>query len=66
VLAWWLSAYGDVDNAFGAVWRGYVDLGFINPGWLWFPVFARLREHERFPELLERVGLVAYWRAKNR
>jgi hypothetical protein len=34
--------------------------------WLWFPVFAQTREHARFPELLERVGLVAYWRAKNR
>jgi TolB-like protein len=64
VLAWWLASYGDVDAAFDAVWRGYVDLGYINVSWLWFPVFARVREHARFPELLARVGLADYWRAK--
>ena len=64
MLAWWLAAYGDVAAAFAAMWRGYVDGGFINPGWLWLPVLAKVREHPRFPELLERVGLTAYWRAK--
>jgi hypothetical protein len=29
-------------------------------------VFARAREHARFPELLERVGLTAYWQAKGK
>jgi len=66
VLAWWLAAYGDVDAAFAAMWRGYVDLEYVNVSWLWFPVFARTREHARFPELLERVGLAAYWLAKKR
>jgi hypothetical protein len=46
------------------MWRGYVDLSYVNVSWLWFPVFARTREHARFPELLERVGLTAYLRAK--
>lgn len=66
LLAWWLAAYGDVEGAFAAAWRGYVDFGYLNTSWLWFPVFARMRQHARFPELLERVGLTAYWRAKNR
>jgi hypothetical protein len=43
-----------------------VDLDFRVVAWLWFPVFVRVREHARFPQLLEHVGLVAYWRAKNR
>ena len=66
VLAWWFAAYGDVESAFAAVRHAYVDLGFPVVAWLWLPVFARVREHTRFPELLERVGLVAYWRAKDR
>ncbi len=65
-LAWWMAAYGDVEGAFATMWHGYVDLNFAVVNWLWLPVFARVREHARFPELLERVGLVAYWRAKNR
>jgi tetratricopeptide (TPR) repeat protein len=65
-LAWWMAAYGDVEGAFATMWHGYVDLDFMIVNWLWLPVFARVREHARFPELLERVGLVAYWRAKNR
>ena len=64
VLAWWLAAYGDAESAFASMWRGFVDLGYVNVSWLWFPVFAKAREHARFPELLERVGLTAYWRAK--
>ncbi len=64
VLSWWLAAYGDVDGAFAAVWRGYIDFDFATTSWLWFPVLARVREHARFPELLERVGLAGYWRAK--
>ena len=66
ILAWWLAAYGDIDSAFDAMWRGYVDLYYMNLSWLWFPVFARVREHARFPELLERLGLADYRRAKNR
>jgi TolB-like protein/tetratricopeptide (TPR) repeat protein len=65
VLAWWLAAYGDVEGAFASMWRGFVDLGYANVSWLWFPVLARAREHARFPELLERVGLTAYWRARD-
>jgi TolB-like protein len=66
VLAWWLAAYGDVDAAFDALWRCYVDLGYFNASWLWFPVLARVREHPRFPDLTERIGLAAYWRATGR
>jgi TolB-like protein len=66
VLAWWLAAYGDVESAFTTVWHSYVELDFQVVAWLWFPVFASVREHARFPDLLERVGLTAYWRAKNR
>jgi hypothetical protein len=66
VLAWWMGAYGDHDGAFESLWRAYVDMGTFNISWLWFPVYARAREHARFPELLERIGLAEYWRAKNR
>ena len=66
LLAWWLAAYGDVEAAFAALWRGFVDMGYANVSWLRFPVFARTREHARFPELLDRVGLTTYWRAKGR
>ena len=66
VIAWWLAAYGDVETAFACMWRSYVAFDFINVSWLWFPVFAPVRAHARFPELLERVGLVEYWRAKDR
>lgn len=66
VLAWWLAHYGDDETAFGAMWRAYVDFHYFLVSWLWWPVFARVREHERFPELLARVGLIEYWRAKNR
>ncbi len=66
LLAWWLAAYGDVETAFATLWRGYVDMSYANVSWLWFPVFARTREHPRFSELLERVGLTSYRRAKNR
>jgi len=65
LLAWWLAAYGDVEGAFASLWRGYVDLGYVNVSWLWFPVFARTREHARISELFDRVGLTAYWRSKN-
>jgi TolB-like protein len=66
LLAWWLAAYGDVEGTFDALWRGFVDMSYVNVSWLWFPVFARTREHPRFPELLDRVGLTVYWRAKGR
>jgi adenylate cyclase len=65
VLAWWMAHYGDVDAAFAAVWRAYVDFNWFLISWLWWPVLSGVREHERFPELLARVGLVEYWRAKN-
>jgi TolB-like protein len=64
VLGWWLAAYGDVDGSFATLWRSYVDMQHFNVSWLWFPVLRRVREHARFPELLEHVGLAAYWRAK--
>jgi TolB-like protein len=63
VLAWWLAHYGDIDAAFDAVWRGMVELRFRVISWLWWPVFAHVREHARFPEILARVGLIDYWRA---
>jgi TolB-like protein len=63
VLAWWLAHYGDIDAAFAAVWRGMVDLKFRVTSWLWLPVFAHVREHARFPDILDRVGLIDYWRA---
>ncbi len=66
MLAWWLAAYGDVDSAFAALWRGYVDMSYVNVSWLWFPVFEPVRTHGRYSELLERVGLLDYWRAKGR
>jgi TolB-like protein len=66
LLAWWLAAYGDVEAAFDGLWRGFVDMSYVNVSWLWFPVFARTREHPRFSELLDRVGLTTYWRAKGR
>ena len=65
VLAWWLAHHGDVEAAFAAVWRAYVELDYFVVSWLWFPVFSQVREHDRFPELLERVGLMDYWRAKS-
>jgi hypothetical protein len=37
----------------------------FNVSWLWLPVLARVREHAKFPEILERVGLAGYWRAKD-
>jgi hypothetical protein len=64
VLGWWLAAYGDVDASFATLWRSYVEMNHFNVSWLWFPVLARVREHSRFPELVERVGLAHYWRAK--
>jgi TolB-like protein len=64
VLAWWLAHYGDTDAAFAAVWRAFVDMGLFTIDWLWWPVFAQVREHARFPELLEKLGVVDYWRAK--
>ena len=66
VLSWWLASYGDVDAAFAATWRGYVDFNFITVSWLWLPVLKQVREHARFPELLERVGLAAFWRERGR
>jgi TolB-like protein len=66
VLSSWLAAYGDSNTAFEAAWRGYVEMGFFNVGWLWFPVLKPVRAHARFPELLSRVGLTEYWRAKGR
>jgi tetratricopeptide (TPR) repeat protein len=64
VVGWWLAAYEDVDASFATLWRSYVELNHFNVSWLWFPVLARVREHARFPDLLERVGLAQYWRAK--
>jgi tetratricopeptide (TPR) repeat protein len=64
VLAWWLAHYGDVEAAFASVWRGYVEMELFAVDWLWWPVFVRVREHARFPELLEKVGVLDYWRAK--
>jgi TolB-like protein len=66
VLSWWMASYGDVESAFGATWRAFVDMQYLNVSWLWFPVLAGVREHARFPELLARVGLTDYWRAKGR
>ena len=64
VVGWWLAAYGDVDSSFATLWRSYVDMRHFNVSWLWFPVLRRVREHARFPELLEHVGLATYLRAK--
>jgi TolB-like protein len=64
VIGWWLAAYGDVEASFAALWRSYVEMDHFNVSWLWFPVLERVREHARFPELLERVGLAHYWRTK--
>jgi TolB-like protein len=66
VLAWWLAAYGDGEAAFAATWRGFVDMAFFNASWLWWPVLAPVRAHARFPELLAKIGLSDYWRAKGR
>jgi hypothetical protein len=66
LVGWWLAAYGDVDTAFETLWRSYVEMRHFNVSWLWFPVLRRVREHARFPDLLERVGLAAHLRAKNR
>lgn len=66
VLAWWLAAYGDGEAAFAATWRGFVDMAFFNASWLWWPVLKPVRAHARFPELLAKVGLSDYWRAKGR
>lgn len=65
VIGWWLAAYGDVDASFATLWRSYVEMSHFNVSWLWFPVLARVREHARFPELVECVGLAQYWREKN-
>jgi TolB-like protein len=64
VLAWWLAHYGDVGAAFASVWRGYVEMELFAVDWLWLPVFVDVREHARFPELLENVGVLEYWRSK--
>ncbi len=64
VVGWWLAAYGDVDGSFETLWRSYVDMHHFNVSWLWLPVLRHVREHARFQELLERVGLEEYWRAK--
>jgi TolB-like protein len=66
MLAWWLAAYGDTDAAFDGMWRAYVDMGYVNVSWLWFPVLEGARANERFRDLLEHVGLIDYWRAKGR
>jgi len=66
VVGWWLAAYGDIDAAFATLWRSYVDMRHFNVSWLWMPALKRVRAHARFPELLERIGLTEYLRAKNR
>ncbi|HVY64123.1 MAG TPA: winged helix-turn-helix domain-containing protein, partial [Gammaproteobacteria bacterium] len=40
VLGWWLAAYGDVEASFAALWRAFVERGFLSVDWLWFPVLA--------------------------
>jgi hypothetical protein len=48
------------------MWCSYVELRHFNVSWLWFPVWRRVREHARVPELLDRIGLADYLRAKKR
>ena len=64
VLGWWLAAYGDPEASFATLWRAYVELNHFNVSWLWFPVLAPAREHAKFPELLERVGLAEFLRTR--
>jgi TolB-like protein len=66
MLAWWIAAYGDPAAAFDAMWRGYVDMSYVNASWLWLPVLKRARAQPRFRDLLANVGLIDYWRAKGR
>jgi tetratricopeptide (TPR) repeat protein len=66
MLAWWIAAYGDTETAFDCMWRAYVEMGYVNVSWLWLPVYQRARAHAGFRDLLDRVGLLDYWRAKGR
>lgn len=63
MLGWWLARYRADEEAMEVLWRVFVQRRHTHMAWLWFPVLAPLRQHRRFGELLERIGLADYWKA---
>jgi tetratricopeptide (TPR) repeat protein len=66
MLAWWLAHYGAVEDAQQIVTRTYVDQEFPNTSWLWFAAFSEVRKRPEFAAIVERIGLAAYWRSRQK
>jgi TolB-like protein len=54
---------GQVDFVVEQVFLADQDLYGGTTEWLWTPLMAPVRQHPRFAEFLERIGLLAYWDA---
>jgi tetratricopeptide (TPR) repeat protein len=62
-IAHWAVLYGDIDRAFKALRRGYVDMHGLTMVEIWHPIFAALRKDPRFKDIVRDLGLAGHWRA---
>lgn len=62
IVAWWLAHYGDTNHALECAMRAQLEFDGAFSNWLWFPVFAPVRRHPGFKQLLWKLGLPDFWR----
>jgi DNA-binding winged helix-turn-helix (wHTH) protein len=56
-LALWLAKYEQWDACLESLKRAYLERGYTNVSFLWLPIFAPLRQHPAFREILRRWNL---------
>ena len=59
-LAVWSAYYGETALALELLTEVVPRLG--HPGIIWIPLFSKVRSTPEFIELVERLGMVDYWR----
>ena len=62
-ISWWAALFEDIDLAFAALRRAFIDMRFVLSYSIWLPAFDTLRKDPRFKQLLRDLNIVDSWRA---
>jgi TolB-like protein len=62
-LSWWAAVFEDLDLAFAAMRRAFVDMRFVLPYAIWLPAYGTLRKDPRFKQLVRDMKIEETWRA---